>query len=100
MLTRATAARHPDWASYEAAVRHLPTLNARAYEDANYHRWLAMAVVGGGFMSDADVLPVSDWMPETHDTMTVYSIDHLEGDGLAPLLRAWHGRAVRGDVGR
>jgi hypothetical protein len=84
VLTRLDAEKHPSWPDYSAAVHQLPTLNARSYEDANYHRWLAMAVVGGGFMSDPDVLPLVEWQPETPESLTIYSVDHLEQDGICP----------------
>lgn len=40
----------------EPFLRFLPTVNARSYEDACYLRWAAMAELGGGWMSDADVI--------------------------------------------
>lgn len=92
-LDRATAARHPRWAEYAASVGRLPTRNARAYEDANYHRWMAMAMVGGGLMADPDVLPLVDWHPEPGGKLTVYSVDYLEGDGLCPCFV--HGTAAQ-----
>jgi hypothetical protein len=53
---------------------HLPTANTPAYELSCYARWLAMAVIGGGWMSDADVIPYSFWpMKPCSDRMTILS---------------------------
>jgi hypothetical protein len=53
-----THARKHELASFlENKVRMLPTLNVIEYEMACYMRWAAMAAVGGGIMTDADVIP-------------------------------------------
>jgi hypothetical protein len=96
VLSRGDAERHPKWPDYAAAVSKFPTTNLKGYEAANYHRWMAMAVVGGGFMSDADVLPLADWRPETHPGFTIYSVDHLEQDGICPCFV--HGDAAQYDA--
>lgn len=57
VLTREHSQRHPQ---YNDLVNHfnnhLPTINPKQYELACYERWLAMVVVGGGWMSDSDVI--------------------------------------------
>lgn len=65
VLGRSMAERHPRWRWFRDAVAELPSVNAAAYEAACFHRWMAMAVVGGGFMADADVLPnnIAGWDP-------------------------------------
>lgn len=41
ITSRADAARHPRHAEFVEKLRHLPTINIKAYEDACYLRWLA-----------------------------------------------------------
>lgn len=50
------AEQHPLFKEFHARVNTYPTVNNRAYENACYHRWLALAQVGGGWMSDYDVM--------------------------------------------
>lgn len=57
VLDMAHARQHPHFARIATACERLPTVNGKPYELACYLRWLAMAVVGGGWMSDADVIP-------------------------------------------
>lgn len=87
VLDRDTAARHRWWTSYSTIVATFPTRNAPAYEAANFHRWLAMAVVGGGILTDADVLPSRPgWRPEppVAGPVVVHSVDYLAGDRPCP----------------
>lgn len=48
--------QHPAWEFYDAATDKLPTFNNRIYERACYRRWMAMGPVGGGLMTDYDVV--------------------------------------------
>ncbi len=58
VLNEDHAQRHPAYDDMLAHIRrHLPSVNPYGYDTACYLRWLAMAVVGGGLMSDADVMP-------------------------------------------
>lgn len=57
VLDRNDAQKHPDWARMATAFDRLPTVNGKPYEFACYIRWLAMEVVGGGWMCDYDVIP-------------------------------------------
>lgn len=43
---------------FNSAVSKLPTINDPAYERACYRRWAAMAAIGGGLMTDYDVVNV------------------------------------------
>jgi hypothetical protein len=75
VLTQAQAELHPLYATLvDHFYKHLPTVNPPLYERACYVRWLAMAVAGGGWMSDADVIPYSlyPFVP-CSDTLTVFS---------------------------
>lgn len=54
------ARQHPQFNEYHNVVSQLPTVNSAAYERACFIRWLALAQVGGGFMSDYDVFPRRD----------------------------------------
>lgn len=56
VLNEWTARKHPYFHEFNNAVMQLPTVNSKEYEVACYHRWLAMAQIGGGIMSDYDVL--------------------------------------------
>jgi len=51
------AQQHPLFANLYAATSKLPTSNPKAYELFCFLRWAALAQVGGGFMSDFDLLP-------------------------------------------
>ena len=57
MLNEWQAMKHPYYAEFKAAVQALPTVNPENYEYFCYVRWLALAQVGGGFLSDTDVVP-------------------------------------------
>jgi len=63
VLGERTAQRHPRYAEYRARVNSFPTVNVKEYELACWERWLALAVQGGGLMSDFDVLPVASCRP-------------------------------------
>jgi hypothetical protein len=65
ILSDSDARRHPLYELYSQRYHNLPTVNGKAYETACYQRWLAMAVVGGGWMSDYDVVTYS-FKPQDH----------------------------------
>jgi hypothetical protein len=56
ILTEAHARKHPDFQKYYDAFYAMPTVNPRAYEQAAWTRWIAMAANEGGLMVDYDVL--------------------------------------------
>lgn len=56
VINKETARKHPFFWEFHQRVDALPTVNPKDYELSCYYRWLAMAVVGGGFMSDYDVV--------------------------------------------
>jgi hypothetical protein len=55
VLNLSHAKDHPYFKEFDKAVSVLPSVNSKEYELACFHRWLALACVGGGFMSDYDV---------------------------------------------
>ena len=59
VLDQSHAEKHPHYAAHLAVFRSFPTINPREYELACYLRWLALEAVGGGLMSDYDVMNVS-----------------------------------------
>lgn len=56
VLTDRMVRSHPRFAEFSAAINCFPTVNSRAYENACYLRWLALQGVGGGWMTDYDVI--------------------------------------------
>ena len=55
ILTQEDAKLHPMYETYQTA---LDQLNVSSYNHFCFHRWLAMSVTGGGWMSDYDVVPL------------------------------------------
>lgn len=55
ILNEYQARKHPFFDELDAVVSKFPTCNPTSYERACYLRWLALAQVGGGWMSDLDV---------------------------------------------
>lgn len=73
VLDRSHAEQHPNYSEYIEKYKALPSINPPGYELACYLRWLAMAVVGGGWMSDSDVIPYG-FKPNTPpDMLTIWS---------------------------
>jgi hypothetical protein len=50
------AKKHPEYEQYYRAFYSFPTVNPKAYEVACFVRWVCMLVVGGGYLSDMDVM--------------------------------------------
>lgn len=55
-LTHQTAEMHPKFAEFDRKVRSFPSINPPGYDIACWHRWLALAVSGGGLMVDYDMI--------------------------------------------
>uniref|UniRef100_A0A7S2VY02 Alpha 1,4-glycosyltransferase domain-containing protein n=1 Tax=Eucampia antarctica TaxID=49252 RepID=A0A7S2VY02_9STRA len=55
ILTEEDAKQHPYYDTYQT---DLEKLKVSSYNYYCFHRWLAMVVVGGGWMSDYDVVPL------------------------------------------
>ena len=49
--------KHLKYEEFRAAVEKFPTVNPKKYELVCYLRWLALSYVGGGLMTDYDVIP-------------------------------------------
>jgi hypothetical protein len=56
ILTPRDAQAHPRFKEFDVRVRTYPTANNPEYERLCYIRWLALAQVGGGWMTDTDVI--------------------------------------------
>lgn len=72
VLSEWHARQHPMFTEFDAVVSKLPTVNNFLYERACWIRWLALAQVGGGFISDYDVFPKADG-----DWNRLIEFDHL-----------------------
>lgn len=59
VLNESVARKHPKYAEVKQKIEQLPTVNDKRYEAACYLRWLALGVVGGGLMTDYDVVNVN-----------------------------------------
>lgn len=75
VLTEEDARKHPDFVSID---RKLQDLDVNAYNRRCYWRWLAIVSVGGGWMSDYDVFPLTlngeiGLTLEQSDTFTSYA---------------------------
>ena len=85
VLDRSHAEQHPQYSEYIELYKRLPSVNPPNYELACYLRWLAMAVVGGGWMSDSDTIPYGfkpNAHPENLDKLVIWS----HGGHICPCL--------------
>ncbi|XP_071812736.1 uncharacterized protein [Apostichopus japonicus] len=57
VISEDDARKHPEYISLRTRFERLPTINVKEYEMSCFMRHVAMAAVGGGWMSDYDVLP-------------------------------------------
>ena len=56
VISKVEAQRHPEYRTFYNRMKTYPFSCSEAYDMACYLRWMAMEVVGGGFMSDYDCL--------------------------------------------
>ena len=61
VLTKEDAMRHPKFETYNDIINQL---KVTTYDHYCFYRWLAMVTIGGGWMSDYDVIPL---MPNLGD---------------------------------
>ncbi|KAJ8047775.1 hypothetical protein HOLleu_06863 [Holothuria leucospilota] len=59
VVNETDAKRHPDFEELKEKFQTLPTINPDRYTLGNFLRHVAMAAVGGGWMSDYDMLPLN-----------------------------------------
>lgn len=50
------AKSHPRWEWYSNEINNKPMMNSTEYESACFHRWMAVAAIGGGIQSDYDCM--------------------------------------------
>jgi len=94
ILTLKDAERHPKYNEYIEKLKDVNLVGKGGtqgrYNELCFIRWLAMASVGGGYMSDYDVLPVKDADSiariALHNKFTVF--DQVPGRGGIPSLMA------------
>lgn len=75
VLHREDAERHPFFKEFANSVLRLPTVNSVDYEMACYHRWLAVAAAGGGYMSDYDVINYSYQARTPPSDLTIHEVN-------------------------
>ena len=79
LLDQFDAGRHPAFESYTEIMEKKPLMNFFEYEMACFHRWLALAAVGGGVMSDYDCMN-NGLTPDDisySDELTIYEPPHV-----------------------
>ena len=81
ILTLKDATAHPNFNSYKQTLQDSVALHRPiGYNSMCFYRWLAMATVGGGFMSDYDTLPLQGSYDLATDILDG-STDELPNDG-------------------
>lgn len=75
VLDLQAAQRHPAFDRFDRQVRSYPTVNPENYEAACFERWLALEVVGGGLMTDYDVLNARLTYPATLPAAPIVALD-------------------------
>ncbi len=64
ILSLNDAKKHPRFKEFEKKLKVVPFRGRNVvYNQLCFYRWLAMAAVGGGWMSDMDVLPLNVYLP-------------------------------------
>jgi len=79
------ARQHPMFSEFDRAISALPAVNPFLYERACFLRWMALAKIGGGFMSDFDLIPYPSKETEIH-TLIVKDCDPIDYLGDVRLL--------------
>lgn len=77
------AKRNPMFDEFDQRCRKLPTVNSTEYELSCYRRWLAVATVGGGFMSDYDVINYG-FKPRSPESDLVIYEANVHGNSVTP----------------
>lgn len=63
VLNQWSIMKHPLYQELTEKIKQLPSVNPPSYDAACYLRWLAMANIGGGIMTDYDVMNYG-WTPQ------------------------------------
>ena len=87
ILSEHHAQAHPLYGLFKNAVSKFPTINVPEYEMACYLRWLAVAALGGGFMSDYDVVNYSFNASSVTAEVMIYEV-HPELEAVTPSVVA------------
>ncbi len=79
---------HPRFAEFEEKLQEIHLNGANTvYNQFCYYRWLAMATVGGGFMSDFDVFPMNTSPEDFKDgTFSIYESTPDNNGGIPCLM--------------
>lgn len=97
VLNEYIARQHPFFKEFDEAVSKFPTVNPVHYEKSCFMRHLSMAQIGGGILSDFDVMPngVTPELPQFAEPhLTVYQVG---GNGaLIPCLTSGGAEAYLG----
>ena len=91
VITFTDALNHPNFDTFERALGEIMPFGRRP-EKMGYYRFLAMSVVGGGFLADVDVLPI--WQLSVNQRETILKDDFAVRCGstnIAPCLMSGSG---------
>lgn len=72
VLDNSHARQHPKYNEHYQRFYDYPTVNPKPYEMACYLRWLAFEAVGGGYMTDADVMNYNFHVPQEVGVPTIH----------------------------
>ena len=79
VIGKSDAQRHPFFEEFSQRIMALPTVNPKEYEISCFYRWLAVAHLGGGFMSDYDVVNYGFTARDTPAELICYETNHSAG---------------------
>jgi hypothetical protein len=84
VLGERVATQHPQYMEVMARVASFPTTGNIEHVNAKFERWLALAVQGGGLLTEFDVLPRMDFSPDKLQTGS--GVQWLSGASSSALL--------------
>ena len=87
VLNLEDAKQHPRFEEFETKLKQVPIHGMNvAYNELCYYRWLAVAAVGGGWMSDYDLMPLNFHYPDEYFENGRFAIYSTSGLGGIPCL--------------